>query len=91
MDNDHVNEDIETTGTGDAERSRDARQPTEIPSKGWKDVLARTRVEVKRDNATLLSAGVAFYSLLALVPALVALPKIATTASTAAPAASSAS
>jgi membrane protein len=75
MDNDdHVNEDIETPGSGDdGGRGREARQPTEIPSRGWKDVLARTRAEVKGDNATLLSAGVAFYSLLALVPALVAL------------------
>jgi hypothetical protein len=59
-----------TAGNGDdGGRGRDARQPTDIPAKGWKDVLARTRAEIKRDNATLLSAGVAFYSLLALAGA----------------------
>jgi len=54
-------------------RGREAERPTDIPAKGWKDVAARTRAEVKDDRVTLLSAGVAFYSLLALVPALVAL------------------
>lgn len=40
------------------------------------DVLARTRSEVRDDRVTLVSAGVAFYALLALVPALVALISI---------------
>ncbi len=35
-------------------------------------MLARTRIEVKGDHIPLLSAGIAFYALLALVPALVA-------------------
>jgi membrane protein len=39
-------------------------------------VAVRTVADLKRDNVTLLSAGVAFYSLLALVPALVALVSI---------------
>jgi membrane protein len=55
---------------------RTAKQPTQIPKTGWKDVAVRTIADVKGDNATLLSAGVAFYSLLALVPALVALVSI---------------
>ena len=50
----------------------DAPQPTEIPPTGWKDVLARVRAEAKDDGVTLMSAGVAFYALLALVPGLVA-------------------
>ncbi len=54
-------------------RGRDATHPGEIPAAGWKDVLARTRAQVKRDNIGLLSAGVAFYALLALVPGLVGL------------------
>lgn len=48
----------------------------EVPARGWKDVFARTRVETKRDNATLLAAGVAFYALIALVPGLVALVSV---------------
>jgi membrane protein len=47
-----------------------------VGSQGWKDVLTRTLAEVKRNRATLLAAGVAFYALLALVPALVALVSI---------------
>jgi len=56
----------------DPGRGREAKEPTDIPAKGWKDVLARVRVEVKRDRVSSLSAAVAFYALLALVPALVA-------------------
>ena len=59
-----------------ADRGRDADSPTEIPAKGWKDIAARVRVEAKDDDVTLLAAGVAFYSLLALVPGLVALISI---------------
>ena len=57
----------------DPGRGRHATEPTEIPARGWKDILARVRIEVKRDRVALLSAAVAFHALLALVPALVAL------------------
>jgi membrane protein len=50
-----------------------AERPTGIPLRGWRDVLARVKVDVKRDDVSLLAAGVAFYGLLALVPTLVAL------------------
>jgi membrane protein len=55
------------------DRGRNADRPTEVPPRGWNDVLARVRVEAKDDGVTLMSAGVAFYALLALVPGLVAL------------------
>ena len=54
-------------------RGREATEPTDIPARGWKDILTRARVEAKEDHVTLLSAGVAFYALLALAPALIAL------------------
>ncbi|HZX55495.1 MAG TPA: YihY/virulence factor BrkB family protein [Ilumatobacteraceae bacterium] len=57
----------------DQARGRTAETPTEIPGKGWKDVFARVRKESKDDGVSLLSAGVAFYGLLAFVPGLVAL------------------
>lgn len=57
-------------------RGRQAETPTEIPAAGWKDITKRTLAEVKADNVPLLSAGVAFYSLLALFPALVAVVSI---------------
>ncbi len=56
----------------DPGRGREATEPTDIPARGWRDVLARVKIEVKRDRVTLLSAAVAFHALLALVPALVA-------------------
>ena len=57
-------------------RGRDADDPTDIPAAGWKDIFARVRTEAKEDGVTLMSAGVAFYALLALVPGLVALISI---------------
>lgn len=57
-------------------RGRLADDPTEIPARGWKDILRRTKSEVKEDRVSLMSAGVAFYALLAAVPALVAVVSI---------------
>jgi membrane protein len=57
----------------EGDRGRQAENPAQVPAKGWKDVAARVKAEVKEDRVSLLSAGVAFYSLLALVPALAAL------------------
>ena len=51
---------------------RQAATPQEIPPRGWKDIAKRTAKEVKQDQVTLLGAGVAFYSLLALFPAIIA-------------------
>jgi membrane protein len=56
----------------DGEAGRQADTPQEIPAKGWKDIAKRTLKEVKQDQVTLLGAGVAFYSLLALFPAVIA-------------------
>lgn len=38
----------------------------------WREILTRTKGAAKRDNAVLLSAGVAFFAMLALVPAMIA-------------------
>ena len=58
--------------TGD-DRGRAATEPQEVPARGWRDVLVRTVKEAKSDGVPLLAAGVAFYALLALAPALTAL------------------
>jgi membrane protein len=58
-------------GSG-SQRGRGAEKPTEVPTQGWKDVLARTARQIREDNVVLMAAGVAFFALLALVPALVA-------------------
>lgn len=60
---------------GDA-RGRFATAPTQLPKAGWKDVVQRTLAEVKADNVPITAAGVAFYSMLALVPALVAVVSV---------------
>ncbi|MGE0877475.1 MAG: YihY/virulence factor BrkB family protein [Acidimicrobiia bacterium] len=64
------------TRSAETDRGRHAESPTQVPVRGWRDVLARTRREMKDDRVDLLAAGVAFYALLALVPALVALVSI---------------
>ena len=59
--------------TGDAAAGRDAERPSEIPPRGWFAVLKRVKAEVKDDNVPLLAAGVAFYAILAIFPAIIAL------------------
>jgi membrane protein len=54
-------------------RGRCAARPTEVPARGWKDVAVRVKSQMKIDDVPLLAAGVAFFALLALVPALAAL------------------
>ena len=56
-----------------APHGRHASAPHRIPAKGWKDVLTRVKVESKQDRVSLLAGGVAFFALLALVPALIAM------------------
>ena len=57
-------------------RGRSAEKPTEIPALGWKDILWRVKDEVTKDNLSAVAAGVAFYALLAIVPALGAMVSI---------------
>jgi membrane protein len=56
----------------DNERGRRAEQPQQIPPQGWKDIAKRAAKEVKADQVPLLAAGVAFYALLSLFPAIIA-------------------
>lgn len=50
-----------------------ADEPYQIPSGGWLDIIRRTYHEVDRDRVLAVAAGVTFYGLLALFPALTAL------------------
>jgi membrane protein len=50
----------------------DADRPGEIPPRGWLQVAKRVKDEAKSDNVSLLSGGVAFFAVLAIVPLLVA-------------------
>lgn len=56
----------------DTGRGRDAGTPSEIPVKGWKDVLWRVYESLTEDNVMLVAGGVTFYLLLAIFPALAA-------------------
>ena len=56
-----------------SDRGRTAESLRQLPAGGRRDVLVRVDEESKKDHVMLLSAGVAFFGLLALVPALVAL------------------
>jgi len=65
--------DAPTAVAHDAARGRDARDPSEIPAKGWKDILLRVYGNISDHRVLALAAGMTFYSLLAIFPALAAL------------------
>ena len=58
------------------DRGRRADAPTAMPWRGWKDVLWRTYEEISADRLLLIAAGVVFYAMLAVVPAITALVSV---------------
>ncbi len=54
----------------------DGDTPAHIPAAGWKAIALRTKEQVKSDAVSILAGGVAFYAVLALFPAMVALLSI---------------
>ncbi|GJD78893.1 MULTISPECIES: YihY/virulence factor BrkB family protein [Methylobacteriaceae] len=58
------------------ERGRQADTPSEISAKGWKDIALRLYQEFGNDRILLVAAGVTFYAILALFPAVAALVSI---------------
>src|SRR6266567_1621310 len=54
-------------------RGRWARTPSEVPVRGWKDILLRIWKNIGKDRVIVVAAGVTFYSILALFPAIAAL------------------
>jgi len=63
----------QTASEPGAYRGRGARTPSEIPSHGWKDVLVRVYENTSKHRVILIAAGITFYSILALFPAIAAL------------------
>lgn len=55
---------------------RDATSPAGFGRRGWRDVLLRSWSEMNDDNLSLIAAGVAFYTLLGMVPGLAALVSV---------------
>jgi membrane protein len=58
------------------DRGRAADRPGAIPARGWKDILIRTYRSISEDRVMALAAGVTYYVLLALFPAIAALVSI---------------
>jgi len=54
-------------------RGRKAASPWQIPWAGWKDILWRTYAEIQDDRLVAVAAGVVFYALLAIFPAITAI------------------
>ncbi len=57
-------------------RGRESTAPWQIPWNGWKDVLWRTYQQINEDRLLAVAAGVVFYGLLALFPAITALVSV---------------
>jgi membrane protein len=57
-------------------RGREADTPAEIPALGWKDIFWRVYEEFGQDRIMSVAAGVTYYALLALFPAIAALVSI---------------
>lgn len=53
-------------------RGRHAESVSEIPRRGWRDIAGRVIKQFEDDKVVLLSAGVAFFFFLSLIPALAA-------------------
>jgi membrane protein len=54
-------------------RGRFSQSPLQIPWKGWKDILWRTYQQIVEDRLLAIAAGVVFFGLLAVFPAVTAL------------------
>jgi membrane protein len=63
-------------GTGDAALGHRARSPAQIPARGWWSILKRTAMESNEDRVMTEAAGITFYALLSVFPALTALVSI---------------
>jgi len=60
----------------DGGRGRSAEKPSDIPARGWKDILWRVYAGISDDRILANAAAVTFYALLALFPAIAALVSI---------------
>ena len=60
-------------GVEEPGRGREAERVSDMPGKAWIDILLRTARGLLTHNTGLVAAGITFYALLALFPAVVAL------------------
>jgi len=57
-------------------RGRSAERPSQIPARGWKDILLRVYHGISDNRTLLVAAGVTFYLLLAMFPGIAAMISI---------------
>jgi len=67
----------ESPGDPGADAGRHAGRPRDIPMRGWREVLGRVVADIGADHVSVVSAGVAFFGLLAIFPAITAVISIA--------------
>lgn len=60
------------TAEAEADRGRLARQPRQVPYKGWWDVVWRVKDQIAADNVSIIAGGLALFGLLAVFPSLAA-------------------
>jgi len=68
----HAGATAEQKKVTERDRGRAATKPSEIPAKGWKDILWRVYQEISEDRVMSVAAGVTFYALLAIFPGIAA-------------------
>jgi membrane protein len=61
-----------SAGRLEAKRGRFAGTPSEIPARGWKDILLRVWQNMSRHRVLAIAAGATYYELLAIFPAIAA-------------------
>ena len=64
---------LASRGATDDARGRTAKWPSQIPWRGWWDILLRANQAMSRRNLSLIAAGAAFYAFIAIPSALAAL------------------
>jgi membrane protein len=67
---------VATQGQEGDDRGRQASSPSEIPARGWKDILLRAYGNISKHRILALAAGMTYYSILAIFPAIAALVAI---------------
>ena len=53
-------------------RGRHAQTPSELPPRGWRDILLRVWANIGRHRVLAIAAGITFYGLLAIFPGIAA-------------------
>lgn len=70
------NEKEKPAGEEQAQQGRTAEKPSQVPARGWKSILKRTKDDIRHDHLTTVSGGVGLFFLLGLIPGLAALISI---------------